>query len=387
MDFSFSEEETLFRENLREFLQKELRPIITRIDKEGIPHEFVKKASSLGIWAMTVSQEVGGQGAGFLMSTIASEEIARADFSMATAVLFLLESGWGYVLDKYGSKNLREEVLPKVTSGDWFLGVASTEPSGGSDVAGIRTVATKRDSAFVLNGQKIYISGVLEAERWGGGHLTLAKTDPGAGHRGISMFYVPTSTKGIEVSKIENMGRMGISTGIMRYANVEISQNNLVGQLNKGFYYAMDGFNHARVLVAGACIGAAEAILETGIEYIKQREVFSTKLKDYEAISFEAAELRTRLEMAKLLNYKAAWMMDRNPDSQETAMLAAMSKLTAPQVAFDISKAVMMWMGAYGYSKDALIEMGFRGIVSYLVGAEGAMNVMKLIIAKRLFQD
>ncbi|WP_252896613.1 acyl-CoA dehydrogenase family protein [Metallosphaera hakonensis] len=178
--------------------------------------------------------------------------------------------------------------------------------SGGSDVAGIRTVATKRDSAFVLNGQKIYISGVLEAERWGGGHLTLAKTDPGAGHRGISMFYVPTSTKGIEVSKIENMGRMGISTGIMRYANVEISQNNLVGQLNKGFYYAMDGFNHARVLVAGACIGAAEAILETGIEYIKQREVFSTKLKDYEAISFEAAELRTRLEMAKLLNYKAA---------------------------------------------------------------------------------
>ncbi|WP_252896614.1 acyl-CoA dehydrogenase family protein [Metallosphaera hakonensis] len=132
MDFSFSEEETLFRENLREFLQKELRPIITRIDKEGIPHEFVKKASSLGIWAMTVSQEVGGQGAGFLMSTIASEEIARADFSMATAVLFLLESGWGYVLDKYGSKNLREEVLPKVTSGDWFLGVASTEPREGA---------------------------------------------------------------------------------------------------------------------------------------------------------------------------------------------------------------------------------------------------------------
>ncbi|BCS92289.1 acyl-CoA dehydrogenase family protein [Metallosphaera javensis (ex Sakai et al. 2022)] len=387
MDFSFSEEESLFRENLRNFLQRELRPLVGKIDREGIPREFVKKASSLGIWAMTASQDVGGQGAGFLLSTIAAEEIARADFSMATAVYFLLESGWGYVLDRYGSKSLREAVLPKVTSGDWFLGVASTEPSGGSDVAGIKTLATRKDGRFVLNGQKIYISGVLEAYNWGGGHLTLAKTSPEAGHRGISMFFVPTSTQGIEVSKIENMGRMGISTGIMRYVNAEIPEGNLVGELNRGFYYAMDGFNHARVLVAGACIGAAEAILEMGLEYVKQREVFSTKLKDFEAIAFEAAELKTRLEMAKLLNYKAAWMMDREPNSDETAMLAAMSKLTAPQVAFDITKAVMMWMGAYGYSRDAMVEMGFRGIVSYLVGAEGAMNVMKLIISRRLFKD
>ncbi|MEM4147240.1 MAG: acyl-CoA dehydrogenase, partial [Metallosphaera sp.] len=170
------------------------------------------------------------------------------------------------------------------------------------------------------------------------------------------------------------------------FSNAQIPEENLVGELNKGFYYAMDGFNHARVLVAGACIGAAEAILEIGLEYIKQREVFSTKLKDFEAIAFEAAELKTKLEMAKLLNYKAAWMMDRSPNSDETAMLAAMSKLTAPQVAFEITKSVMMWMGAYGYSKDALVEMGFRGAMSYLVGAEGAMNVMKLIISKRLFQ-
>ncbi|MEL9970085.1 MAG: acyl-CoA dehydrogenase family protein [Metallosphaera sp.] len=386
MDFSFSEDELIFRDNLRSFLSRELRPIVSKIDKEGIPHEFVKKASSLGIWAMTTSQDVGGQGASFLLSTIASEEIARADFSMATAVLFLLESGWGYVLDKYGSKNLREEILPRVTAGDWFLGIASTEPSGGSDVAGIRTTAKKEGTKFVLGGQKIYISGVLEALHWGGGHLTLAKTNLEAKHRGISMFYVPTSSPGVEVSKIENMGRAGISSGIITFSNAQIPEENLVGELNKGFYYAMDGFNHARVLVAGACIGAAEAILEIGLEYIKQREVFSTKLKDFEAIAFEAAELKTKLEMAKLLNYKAAWMMDRSPNSDETAMLAAMSKLTAPQVAFEITKSVMMWMGAYGYSKDALVEMGFRGAMSYLVGAEGAMNVMKLIISKRLFQ-
>ncbi|QKR00072.1 acyl-CoA/acyl-ACP dehydrogenase [Metallosphaera tengchongensis] len=385
MDFSLTEEERLFQEELREFLQKELRPITPKIDREGIPHEFVKKAAPLGIWAMPVSQEVGGQGASFLVSSIAAEEIARADFSMATAVLFLLESGWGYVLDKYGSRDLRETVLPKVTSGDWFLGIASTEPTGGSDVAGIKTTAKRENSTYLLNGQKIYISGVTEALEWGGGHLTLAKTSPEAGHKGISMFYVPIKSKGVEVSKIENMGRMGISSGILRYLNAEVPENFMVGEKDKGFYYAMDGFNHARVLVSAACVGAGETILDMGIEYVKSREVFSKKLKDYEAIAFEAAELKTRLEMAKLLTYKAAWMMDRFPNSDETAMLAAMSKLTGPQTAFEIIKSVMMWMGAYGYTKDALIEMGFRGVVSYMVGAEGAMNVMKLIISKRLF--
>ena len=386
MDFSFSEEERIFQENLREFLSKELRPMMRRIDSEGIPHEFVKKAASLGIWAMPVSQEVGGQRASFVLSSIAAEEIARADFSMATAVLFLLESGWGYVLDKYGSKELREEVLPRVTSGDWFLGIASTEPTGGSDVSSIKTGAVKRGKEYVMNGQKIYISGVLEAKEWGGGHLTLAKTKQEVGHKGITMFYVPISMEGVEVTKIENMGRSGISSGIIRYNDARVPERYVVGEENRGFYYAMDGFNHARVLVAAACVGAAEAILDIGLEYIKSREVFSKKLKDFQSIAFEAAEPRTKLEMARLLTYKAAWMMDTNPGSEEAPMFAAMSKLVAPQTAFEVVKAVMMWMGAYGYTRDALIEMGFRGVVSYLVGAEGAMNVMRLIISKRLLE-
>jgi Acyl-CoA dehydrogenases len=258
--------------------------------------------------------------------------------------------------------------------------VASTEPTGGSDVASIRTQAIKKDGNYVIRGQKIYISGALEAKEWGGGHLVLAKTNPLEKHKGISIIYVPTTDERVRVTKINNMGRMGISTAIVNYEDVSVPQKNLVGEENKGFYHAMEGFNHARVLVAGICLGAAKAILDQGIDYIKNREVFGQKLKDFQAIAFEAAELYTRLEMARLLTYKAAWALDNGV--KDAHVIVAMAKLSAPQVALDIAKSVMMWMGGYGYSKDALIEAGFRGIVSYLVGAEGAMNIMKLIISR-----
>lgn len=389
MDFEFNEEERIFKSTINEFLMKNLRPIVTKIEKEEhIPKDFVKEAAKLGLWSLPILEEYGGQNASFVITAIAAEEIAKADFSLATAVMFLLENAWGYILSKYGSEDLKKDVLPKVASGDHFLGIASTEPTGGSDVANLKTLAIKEGDNYIIKGQKMYISGVLEAKEWGGGHLTLVKTNPEARHKGISMIYVPVNTEGIEVSKINNMGRMGISTGIITYNDVKILKKNLVGEENRGFYYAMDGFNHARVLVAAACVGAADAILDMGIEYIKNREAFGQKLKDFQSIAFEAAELYTRLEMVRNLVYKAAWMLDKMDKEgkykDEVPVYAAMAKLEGPQVASDIIKAVMMWMGAYGYSKDALVEIGLRGIYSYLVGAEGALNIMKLLISRKL---
>ena len=386
MDFEFSDEEKIFQGNLREYFSKSLRPRLREIDEKGIPKDFILDASKIGLWSLTFSEDVGGQRASFTLASIAAEEIARADFTMATAVFFLLENSWGYVLDKYGSEELRKEVLPKVASGENFLGIASTEPSGGSDVANLKTSAKKEEGKYVINGEKAYISGVMEAKEMGGGHLTLVRTG-GKGHKGISMIYVPINSEGITVSRIENMGRMGISTGIIKYDNVRIDEKFLIGEENKGFYYAMDGFNHARVLVASACIGSAEAILEEGLKYIKEREAFGVKLKDLQSIAFEAAELYTKLEMARLLVYKSAWMLDHEEKfKDEIPKFSAMAKLIAPQTAFDVIKSVMIWFGAYGYTKDALIESGMRGLMSYLVGAEGALNIMKLIISREILK-
>ncbi|BCU68139.1 acyl-CoA dehydrogenase [Sulfolobales archaeon HS-7] len=380
MDFSFSEDENLLRSSVRNFLTRELEPIARRIDEEErIPREFVLKAGEQKLWAPTVPEEYGGINADSLKACIIAEEFARADISMATAVMFLLEASWGYVLSKYGSKELSKKVLTKVTSGEWFLGIASTEPQGGSDVANIRTKAERIRGGWHIKGEKIYISGAVEAREWGGGHLLLAKTDPEKGHRGITMFFVPV-TEETSITKLRNMGRMGISTSIVRY-DVDVEEENVVGETNKGFYYAMDGFNHARPLVAAASLGSAEKVLEIGVNYVKGREAFGKKLYEHQGIAFEASELKTKLEMAKLLTYKAAWGVD----TEEGPTLAAMAKLIAPQTSMEIVKSVMMWMGGYSYSKDADVERAMRGIFSYLVGAEGALNVMKMIISKRIF--
>ncbi len=385
MNFSFSDEQELLRKNTARFLEKNLKPYVRDIDVKGeIPVEFFRNAGENGIISPLIKQKYGGPSLSFMDSVIISEEIARVDTSMATSVYYLLNTSWAYVLQKYGKQELKDKLLPEIASGSQFIGIASTEPSGGSDVANITTSGTVKNGKIIINGEKMYISGALEAKNNGGGHLTLVKTDKEKGHKGITMVYVPASAKGIEITKLENMGRMGISTAGIKYDNVEVPEENIIGEINEGFYYSMDGFNHARIMVAAACNGLSEKMLEEGLGYIKERKAFGKSLSDFQAISFEAADLKTEIEMASLLNYKAAYLAD--VDNPEFYIYSSMSKLKSPQIAMDTVKKVMMWFGAYGYTKDSGIEMSARGIFSYLVGAEGALNIMKMIIAKAILK-
>ena len=220
--------------------------------------------------------------------------------------------------------------------------------------------------------------------------MTIVKTDPTLGHKGLSLCYLPVKDKpGVTVSASQQMGREGISNGFIKIREAGIPEHYLIGEWNKGFYYAMEGFNCARTLVAAACTGAAEKVLETGIDHIKRRKVFGTSIGKFEGIQFQLAEDYARLESAKMHVYKAAWLLDRfySGDSLSRSDLnkaVALAKLMAPQTAFEIIKDVMVWHGAYGYTKEAGLEKGLRGVTSYLVGAEGTMNIMKIIIGKEL---
>jgi acyl-CoA dehydrogenase len=274
--------------------------------------------------------------------------------------------------------------------GKTFLGIASTEATGGSDIASTSTSLTGRNGTFLVNGSKSFISGVREAAERGGGFVTVVKTDPAAGHRGLSLCYLPVKDKaGITISTSQQMGREGISNGFIQIQNAAIPEHYLIGEWNRGFYYAMEGFNCARTLVAAACIGAAERALESGIDHIKKRKLFGSTLSDFEGIRFQLAEDDVRLQSAKLLVYRAAWTLDqlyteKVIDRREVNRAVAAAKLSAPIAAFDIFKDVMMWHGALGYTKEAGLERGLRGVTSYLMGAEGAMNIMKVIIAREL---
>jgi acyl-CoA dehydrogenase len=325
-----------------------------------------------------------------MSAAIAAEEIARADISMATAVYYLLGAGWGFLMERYANDKIKEEILPDVTKGRTFLGIASTEASGGSDIASISTRLERRDGKLVVNGAKTFISGVREAAKYGGGYVTIVKTDHELKHKGLSLCYVPIKgTRGITTSIFKQMGREGISTGTIMMNNVEIPEHNIIGDWNSGFYYAMEGFNCARTLVAAACIGAAGKAFESGIGRIKEKKVFSSQLATFEGIQFQLAEDYLKLESARLLVYRAAWMLDQMYSENrfshsEINKAVAMAKLSAPTTAFDIIKDVLTWYGAYGYTKEAGLERGLRGVASYMIGAEGAMNIMKIIIAKEL---
>jgi len=395
MDFGWTEEQRLWRRAVRGFAQKEIAPRVREIDsEERIPAEIIKGLARMGLLAPVGAEEYGSAGMDWTMATIAAEELGRADISLAVPVLYLVEAAWGFIFDRYGRPELKADVLPRVTAGEAFLGIATTEPEGGSDIVGAcRTRAVRDREGWLLNGEKVYISGVRESLAMGGIHLLLARTDPDpeAGHRAFSFFALPLKgTAGLTPTFFEDMGRMGISTGGFALEDVRLPAAHLVGELNRGFYHAMEGFSAARVLIGASCVGAAQAVLEMGMEHIKQRSAFGRPLASYEGISFPLADRYADLESARLLVYKAAWTLDQKyhaggaASHYDVALAAALAKLRAPQMGFALMNEVADWFGAMAYTKECVIEMGIRGIRSYSIGAEGAPNIMRLIIAREL---
>ena len=398
MDFRLTPQQELFKRTIREFAEKNIAPRSREIDQkaQGIPEEIIQGMVDLGLFGVTIPEEYGGTanpGEELVYAMIAVHEIARAELSMSLPVYYLLNLGWSYLLSRYGHEDVKREVLPHVAKGEWFLGIATTEPSGGSDLANIKTVATKKDGKYVLNGEKIFVSGVTEGKKRGGGHLTLFRTAPELGNKGMTFAYVPIQSQGISTTIFDDMGRMGLSTGGIAYKNVEIPEKNALMGENRGFYANMEGFNAARILVCAACTGGAERALEITRDYTKQRVLFGQPLAKFEGISFEIADDYAKLEMLMNQLTKTAWMIDQYyQDSttftrKEINANVAICKLTAPLLTLDIAKHAMMHHGALGYSKETPLEMLMRGVMSYVVGAEGGANIMRIIIGREFIGD
>jgi acyl-CoA dehydrogenase len=400
LDFSFSREEELFREAVRGFLSKRLSPIWESIDESGlIPVELIRDMGSQGFFAIPVPEEYGGQGGTFTLAVIAAEEVGYHDPSMATAVYTLLNNAWPYILYLYGSENVKLEILPLVGSGRAFFGIASTEPQGGSDVAGLRASATRGDGYYSLWGEKIYISGVREAleQLDTGGWLLLARTGRLEDrHRGLTAFAFIAKrngrlVEGLEYSMLKTIGRHGISTGVLTLKGARTPLDTVVGGEGRGFYVAMEGFNVARIMVAAANLGVARWALEEAVKWSRERVLFERPIASFQAVSFPLAELAVELEAARLLVYKSAWMADRIYARREPglkpgdlAFYAAASKIKAVEVTLKILETAMKTIGGLSYIKESKVSRGLLGVLSYLVGAEGAQNIMRYIVAREL---
>jgi acyl-CoA dehydrogenase len=390
IDFSFTEEQNLFREAIREWLAKNL-PIekVRENDKtHELPKDVIKGIGDLGLLLMTIPEEHGGAGADWVTTTIAAEELGYADITVALPVFFLVQASWGYVVDRWCTDAVRDACLKKATKGDSFIGIGVTEPGGGSDVAAFTTNLTKVDGGWNVNGEKTYISGVPECKEMGGGYFVSGYNDRSKGHRGMTAFYMPIDTPGVEISnRLDNMGRMAISTAGFKMTDVFVPDEYQLGDTGRGFYLTMEGFDAARVLVSASCMGAAQRALEIGIDYIKERRAFGQPLAKYQGIQFDLADMAAHHEAIRNLIYKTAWLMDQKYQhgtftALEVSKYISMCKLLAPHHALDTMRRTMYWMGAYGYTEECPLEMGLRGVMSYCIGAEGSANIQKIVIAR-----
>jgi acyl-CoA dehydrogenase len=390
IDFSFTEEQELFREAVKEWLSKNLtlEQVRENDTKHEIPRSLMKGMGDMGLLLLTIPEEDGGAGADWVTATIAAEELGYADITVATPVFYLVQASWGFVVNRLASDTVKDEYIRRATKGEGFIGIGVTEPGGGSDVAGFKTMLKPDGEGWIVNGEKTYISGTAEAAEMDGGYFVSGYNDRSKGHRGMTSFFVPINADGVEITKrFDNYGRMAISTGGFTMTNVKVPKEYQLGEIGRGFYNTMEGFDAARLLVSASCIGAAERCMEIGMDYLKEREAFGQQLAKFQGIQFDLADMVAHHEAIKALIYRTAWMLDQKYQHGtftplEVTKYLAMIKYLAPHHALDTFRRVMYWHGAYGYTKECPLEMGIRGVMSYCIGAEGAANIQKIIVAR-----
>lgn len=399
MEFSISGEDKIFLESVRAFAEKEIAPRWVDIDERRWPMEEVAaRLGEAGLLGIPLSSKYGGQDGTFLQAALAVEELAYADPSLATPVYVLLETAWPFVVQRYARDEVKEEVLPEVARGRAFIGIGSTEPQGGSDVASFQTKAVKEGGVWRLYGEKNMVTGVTTILNlpYGGGVVAITRTGRLEDkHRGITTFLALLKRRGqradgFEHRDWEEIGRHGLPTGYLRLEGLPVEDKFMLGELNGGFKIAMEGFDLARTVIGAASVGAARWLLDRGLEWIRQRSVFGKPIASYQAVSFKFAELYARLEAARLAVYKAAWIADRfyKGDSaftiRDVATAGATAKYLAVTLAVETALEVMKWFGGASYFKETNVARVLLGALSYYVGAEGAENIMKLIIARNV---
>jgi len=393
LDLQLTEEQVILQRSVREFCESRISPLVRDMDTTGkIPEGVIEGLAGIGLLGMTVSTEHGGMGADPITVGVVAEELARSDISCAVPTFFLVQAAWGWVFDRNGREAAKRAVLPKVTSGRSFLGIATTEPDSGSDLASMKTRAEKSEEGYLVSGEKMFVSGVDEVMNQlpdGGGYLTLVKTDKTKGIKGISMLYIPLrDARGVSPTVLEDWGRRGISTGGFAMDRVSVPAENLVGEEGRGFLIAMSGFDYARAIISVVCCAVGMAALRHAMEYLKLRKAFGQPIGRFEGVQFKLAEHWAKLDAIRLLSYRALWMLRREQEGEkglrfDVSRQCAEAKLLAAPAAFEAINDALQWFGAFGYTTECPLDMALKGVRSYF-WAEGTLEIMKIIVAREL---
>ena len=371
-----SEDETMFREQVRSFAEKEVRPLVAQMDKDAqIPRTIVNKCFDLGIMGVEIPEQYGGAGATFFMSTLVVEELARVDASVAVLV-DVQNTLVNNALLRWGTEEQRLRYFPKLAS-KWVGAYALSEAGSGSDAFALACRATEKGDHYELTGRKLWITNAAEAELF----IVMATLDPAKGYKGITSFLVERSSPGFTIGKKEDkLGIRASSTCELILEGVKVPKENVLGEVGKGYKIAIETLNEGRIGIGAQMVGVAQGSFEYGLQYAQERQQFGKPIAEFQAVQFLLSELATQIEASRLLTYNAARLRDTGATFIKEA---AMAKLFASRTAEQVTSKVIEIYGGNGFTREYPVEKYFR---DQKVGQiyEGTTHMQLAVIAKQL---
>ena len=381
MEFELNEEQRMIRQAAREFVEKEVKPRAREVDETGqFPWETIRKMGPMGFLGINVPEEYGGAGGDEISLAILLEELGRGCGStgLITEDHICLASE---AIAEFGTEEQKQKYLVPMARGEVLGALSLTEPGAGSDlVGGVRTTARRDGNEWVLNGSKMWTTNAGVA----GVIVILARTDPAGGSHSLSLFIVPKDTPGMHVDPPEKkMGLHGCWSHAVSLDEVRIPLDNLLGKEGRGIHEALHVLDGGRIGIGALSIGLAQGALEAAISYAKERQTFGKPLVGHQAIQFKLADMATKVYLARLGVYHAAWLKD---SGKPYTMEAGMSKLFASEMAEWVAYQAIQIHGGYGYSREYPVERIYRDARLMTIG-EGTSEIQRLVIARRLIRE
>jgi butyryl-CoA dehydrogenase/short/branched chain acyl-CoA dehydrogenase len=371
---TLTEDEQLFRDNIRRFAEESVRPLVRKMDELGtMDHSLVEQFHQLGLMGIEIPEQYGGAGGTFFEAILAVEELSRVDPSVGVLV-DVQNTLVNNALIRWGSEAQKQKYLPKMAS-EWVGSYALSEAGSGSDAFALQTRAEDKGDHWLLNGQKLWITNGKESNLF----IIIATVDPAAGYKGITAFIVERDFPGFSVGKKEDkLGIRASSTTELIFDDCKVPKENLLGEVGKGYKIAIETLNEGRIGIGAQMLGLAQGAWECAAKYAQERKQFGQPLTYFQAISFQLAQMATEITAVRLMVYNVARMKDAGvPFLKE----AAMTKLYSSQVAERVASQAVEIYGGYGFTKDYPVEKFFR---DSKIGSiyEGTSNMQLMTIAK-----
>jgi len=379
MDFNLSDDQRAIEDAARAFAAAELAPHSARWDEEKhFPVDVLRMAAELGFAGLYVGEDVGGSALSRLDASIVFEQLSYGDVS--TAAFLSIHNMASWMVDRFGSDDLRRRYLPRLCTMELIASYCLTEPGSGSDAAAMTTTAKKDGDAYLLNGSKAFISGAGTSDIY----VVMARTG-GAGPKGVSAFVVEKDTPGLSFGAQEKkMGWNSQPTAQVNFDDCRVPEANRIGQEGEGFRFAMAGLDGGRINIASCSLGGAGLALDTAKAHLETRKQFGNPLKDFQGLQWRLADMATELDAARLMVRRAAHALD-NRDPKAT-QYCAMAKRLATDTGFEVANQALQLHGGYGYLRDFPLERIVRDLRVHQI-LEGTNEIMRVITARELFRQ